>query len=616
MGVNWQSDMEAVIDRFFEKKHLERDVPGVAVSVVRDGEVLLSGYSFADRESKRAVDPHTAVFHAGSLAGLFTVTAALQLYERGRLALDDDVNRYTGNFRVPNPFPSPITVADLMTHTSGFGERTHNAVARFKYRIQPLEQILQADLKPPVVEPGKMITYSAWNMALLGYIIERITAMPFARYVEENILVPLEMTSTTFRPTLPDDLMKRFTPVYYDDRRALVPMPFLYSTAAPADGLTTSAGDMAKFMMALLGHGHFGEKRILKEPTVAEMFCVRRSSHKLLAGAAYGFMEFREFGKYGLLAEGMGLGVRSRVFLIPDGNTGLCILANASSLNICEGLTAEFVREFYRIEFTPPAPPTNFTVSADRFVGQYQYVGHDTQTVAKVRSLLTGVLQVDNNNDGTLTIAPLGPDEARGGFIEVTRVVQAEEPLVYQRYDNAGRIAFEEDAAGLIRYLHAGSGNLGSYRKLAPQDTQTAVFGLFGFCMVMFSTGALIWLVGTLTTPVHAENSTAWFAGLVGGIASALNLVFGGGTLLYVLRRRYGLPAYAFVRHIPRTLRYLFGLLIPSVVLTFALALIAVLALQYEYWDGVSRLHYLGLAAASIIFLWLVNKLNLYYTRL
>jgi CubicO group peptidase (beta-lactamase class C family) len=612
--MGWQSDVEAVIDRFFKDKNLERDIPGVAVSVARDGEILTSGYSFADRLNRRIVDADDAIFHAGTLSGLFTVTAVMQLVERGLVNLADDVNKYTGDVRVENPFPAPIRVGDLLTHTSGFGERTQNAYARLKFDILPLSKLLRQELPRPVVAPGKMIIFSTWNLALAGHIVEQVSGLPFAQYVQDNIFAPLGMTSSTFNPVLPDTLVRRYVATYYDEGGALKPMPFLYATAAPAEGLAASVGDMARFMLALLNRGELDGARVLQAATVEEMFCPRHANHKLLPGATYGFVEYMENGKHGLVCEGVGLGVRGRLFLIPEGNTGLCILANATGLDISEGLTSEFVRQFYHIDMPQPKPPANFTVSADRFVGQYQFMGNDTHTVAKVRGLSSGVVQLLNNNDGTLTLLPLSPDDGRGGFIRKTKLVQADESLVYSRHDNAGRVAFEEGEGGLIKYLHAGSGLLSSYRRLPPQETPAVLLGLLGLCLAFFASGVVLWLFGLAATP--GLSGTEAFGGLVGGLLSAVNLVFGAGAYRYVTARRWGLPAAMVAHKIPRFVRYLFGLIIPSIILTFAVVLIAVLAFQYEYWDALARLHYLGLAALTVVFQWVVNKLNLYYTRL
>ena len=88
-------EMEAFVDSFFEAKMAELHIPGAAIVLVRDGQVLLSkGYGYADLARQIPVDPARTAFRAGSVSKLFTWTAVMQVVERGLLDLDADVNRY------------------------------------------------------------------------------------------------------------------------------------------------------------------------------------------------------------------------------------------------------------------------------------------------------------------------------------------------------------------------------------------------------------------------------------------------------------------------------------------------------------------------------------------
>ena len=118
-----RDDLTPFVDRYFAEQLAETRIPGAAFVLVKDGEVVCAkGYGFADLERRVPVDAQT-VFRVGSVSKTFTAVAAMQLVERGKLALDADVNRYLRELAVPPTWPEPVTLLQLLTHTAGFGER-------------------------------------------------------------------------------------------------------------------------------------------------------------------------------------------------------------------------------------------------------------------------------------------------------------------------------------------------------------------------------------------------------------------------------------------------------------------------------------------------------------
>lgn len=115
--------LDALIAERMEKYH----IPGEAVAVARDGKVIFArGYGYADLNKRIWVDPERALFRIGSVSKLFVWTAVMQLVEQGKLDLNADVNTYLrgasdqGRIGIPATRPEPITLAHLLTHTSGF----------------------------------------------------------------------------------------------------------------------------------------------------------------------------------------------------------------------------------------------------------------------------------------------------------------------------------------------------------------------------------------------------------------------------------------------------------------------------------------------------------------
>src|SRR5215210_8121088 len=129
-GPTDRAEMEAFMDKELGKEMEKRHIAGAAVSVVKDGKLFFAkGYGDADLKKGIPVDPEQTNFRIGSVTKLFTWTAVMQLAERGELDLDADINDYL-DFRIPDTYPEPITLKDLMTHTAGFETRYYDRITK------------------------------------------------------------------------------------------------------------------------------------------------------------------------------------------------------------------------------------------------------------------------------------------------------------------------------------------------------------------------------------------------------------------------------------------------------------------------------------------------------
>ena len=110
--------VSAFFDDLIPRQLTGRHIPGAVVVVVRDGNIRFEGgYGYANLEKQIKVDPETSLFRIAAITKLFTWTAVMQMVEQGKLDLNADVNQYL-DFQIPNTFPQPITMKDLMTHTA------------------------------------------------------------------------------------------------------------------------------------------------------------------------------------------------------------------------------------------------------------------------------------------------------------------------------------------------------------------------------------------------------------------------------------------------------------------------------------------------------------------
>ncbi|MFV9630163.1 MAG: serine hydrolase domain-containing protein [Methanosarcinales archaeon] len=192
-------ELEAFIDGVMVAQMEAYYIPGATISVVKDGELFFAkGYGYADMEYGKPVIANETLFRIGSVSKLFTWTAVMQLAEQGKLDLNADVNTYLTDFKIPDTYPEPITLAHLMTHTAGF-EDYHRIFARSADDIEPLGEYLANNMPARVRPPGEFIAYSNYGTSLAGYIVEEVSSMPFDVYIEENIYKPLDIQRSTFR---------------------------------------------------------------------------------------------------------------------------------------------------------------------------------------------------------------------------------------------------------------------------------------------------------------------------------------------------------------------------------------------------------------------------------
>jgi CubicO group peptidase (beta-lactamase class C family) len=180
------------------RERVAPDGPGVAVAVIRDGEVVHKhGYGFANLEWRAPIGPDT-VLGLGSLTKPFTAQAIMLLEQQGKLRLDDEITRYLPDAPTHG---RRITIAHLLTHTSGIANFVTQPgfwpnTARAE-RTPAEVTALFADLAPDF-EPGDNYSYSNSGYVLLGRLIEAISEMPYGAFVESAIFAPLGMVHSHY----------------------------------------------------------------------------------------------------------------------------------------------------------------------------------------------------------------------------------------------------------------------------------------------------------------------------------------------------------------------------------------------------------------------------------
>lgn len=343
-------DAGAWLDGLMPYGLAKNDLAGAVVVIVKDGQVLLAkGYGHADVAAGKPVDPATTLFRVGSISKLFTWTAVMQLVEQGKLDLDADVNTYL-DFKIPPRDGQPVTLRELMTHTPGFEETIKNLFASDPQHFLGNTAWVKEWVPERIYPPGKVPAYSNYGAALAGYIVQRVSGVPFDDYVEAHILKPLGMQNATFRQPLPPALAPHMAQGYA--QASAEPKPFELVNAAAAGALSASGEAMARFMLAALQGGGYNGATILAPATLREMLDYRRAAVPGLHAMALGFYHMDRNGQEILGHGGDTQWFHSELALFPQQGVGVFVSVDGADDG---GLRKQLLDGFTERYF--PAPP-------------------------------------------------------------------------------------------------------------------------------------------------------------------------------------------------------------------------------------------------------------------
>ncbi|MET0265406.1 MAG: serine hydrolase domain-containing protein [Duganella sp.] len=248
-----QHDVDGWLDGFLPYAINTGGIPGAVVVVVKDGQILTArGFGYADVAQRTPVDPARTLFRPGSVSKLVTWTAVMQMVEQKKLDLDADINQYL-DFQVPPFEGKPVTLRQLMTHTAGFEEAAKGIINEAPAAAPKLGEMLKSWVPKRIFAPGTTPAYSNYGTGLAGYLVERVSGLPFDDYVERHVFAPLGMKMATFRQPLPAALAPHMAVGYGQPGKPA--RPFEVVAPQPAGALSVSGTDMGRFMIAHLQQG-------------------------------------------------------------------------------------------------------------------------------------------------------------------------------------------------------------------------------------------------------------------------------------------------------------------------------------------------------------------------
>ncbi|CAN5471220.1 serine hydrolase [soil metagenome] len=256
-------------DQYIENGRKKWEVPGLALTVVKDGKVIFKkGYGVRDNVTNEVVNTDTRFACASTTKAMTAVCMGI-LVDEGKVKWDDPVIKYLPEFQLYDPFVTrELRVRDLFLHNSGVGN------ADFVWGIMdiPVDEILRKmrDVKPSYSFRSGFIYQNIFYIAA-GEVIKKISGKPWEVYIQEKIFTPLGMTrAVPSRKFIKDDNQ---TKPHFKIENVIKVIPYTKDDAVgPAGSVWASIDDMSKWVVCMLDSSKYSGGRLLKKETWAEMF--------------------------------------------------------------------------------------------------------------------------------------------------------------------------------------------------------------------------------------------------------------------------------------------------------------------------------------------------------
>ena len=328
------------LHKYFQKTYKEWNIPGFAIGIIKDGEVVLSeGYGVLEDQKKTAVDGNSLFAIASNTKAFISASIGI-LVDEGKLNWDDPVRKYLPYFELYDDYVSNhTTVRDLLCHRVGLGTYSGD-VLWYKSDYTAEEVIKRAAEVPKAYEFRAGYGYTNLMFITAGEVIKVVSGQNWDEFIKERILAPLEMNRTQTTVTVLDKMENVATP-HKPVGEANQAIPYAkWDNMGAAGGIISSTNDMLKWIQLQIEGGTWNETQIISGTAQAEYWTLH-NSRKVSANAKdlYPGHHFRGYGlgwaimDYGgrfVANHGGGYdGMYSKVAIVPEENLGIVILTNS-----------------------------------------------------------------------------------------------------------------------------------------------------------------------------------------------------------------------------------------------------------------------------------------------
>jgi CubicO group peptidase (beta-lactamase class C family) len=451
-------DLSSFLDGLVPLQIQRADIAGAVIAVTKDGKLFFAkGYGYSDVAKKAPVNPETTLFRPGSISKTFTWTAVMQQVEQGKLDLDRDVNDYL-DFKVPPKFGKPITLRNIMTHTSGFEETVKDLFVGTKEELRPMGQYLQEHMPERIFPPGTTPAYSNY-------------------------------ATTMAAPSLLPDMSTGYV------LGSGEPKHFEWVQVAPAGSASISAVDMTHWMIMHLQNGKYGDVQILKPETAIAMHARQQGPWPDAINAmCLGFYEESQNGHRIIGHGGDTLSFHSDLHLLLNDNVGFFVSYNSPGRDDVSprGVLFDKFMERYFPNLAP-APATAATAAADAqsAAGRYSVSRRFETNVLSVIGLLGETKIAVNPKDNTIAIN--GQKDLNGQpkwYREIG-------PMVFQDVNGHDKLAFTKNYEGR-QVFFMDFPFMVFQRVTNPFDNQAFNYWIIGFSLAVVVLTIIFWPIAAM----------------------------------------------------------------------------------------------------------------------
>jgi len=326
-----QQRLDLLVEQL-EQQRQTHHIPGMAIAVVKDDEVILThGYGIASVEKETPVTPET-IFAIGSSTKAFTSTLVGMLVDEGKMDWDDPVTEYLPYFQMDvesdNESAEP-TLRDVLSHRTGF---TRMGLLFASGEIPREEVLLDATKAEPYVSFREKFYYSNVMYMSAGVAAGKADGMDWDTLVTERIFEPLGMDSTTTSVTQAEQDSRLASGYLWDeDLQAYEYKPMRdVDNIGPSGSINSNVIDMAQWLRLQLNRGEFEGRRLISEESLGETWTTQIDITEDV-GYGMGWM-IREWEGQPVVEHGGNVdGFSAQVAMLPESDLGFVLLTNASA---------------------------------------------------------------------------------------------------------------------------------------------------------------------------------------------------------------------------------------------------------------------------------------------
>ena len=323
-------------EKFITEKMSELNVPGIAVSVVKDGAVVYQkGFGFRDMENKLPVDSAT-VFPLASTTKAMTAVCTAILKDENKLDFDTPVIKYLPEFRMYDEYATMnVTLRDMLSHNTGMPRHDFAWFGSNRTTAQFVESIRYLMPNKPF---RTLYEYNNLMFATAGFLIERVSGKTWQEFIKERLFQPLGMNDTTTTIAGIEASPNKAFPYREKKDGKLEKIPYRNFDGMGACGTgNSSAADMAKWVIMNLGGGKYNGRQIVSEASLKEIHTpvtvVKPPLPPMpeipIITYAFGWNAVPYRGRFALTHTGGIDGISAFVGMIPEENLGVVVLTNS-----------------------------------------------------------------------------------------------------------------------------------------------------------------------------------------------------------------------------------------------------------------------------------------------